>query len=209
MTSDSIQMEAAVLMRSRKFDEAAERLRIARDEMRSRNDRREAAYIGGLLASCLTAARLDDDAMIAYREALQDDPEEPFLRFRFATFLSSVVNRPSEALEVLYPALPRLAASPSSLHSAQALLGIVHLNLGDEDKAAESFRQMSAPTVLDQLSVADLDLAVVEELVERRALVAECRRYLEVASRKAEEEGDATSLSEVRRILNKLNVPHG
>jgi tetratricopeptide (TPR) repeat protein len=202
------QQQAAALMRHRKFDDAVTLLKGARDKARTAGKRNDAAQLGGLLASCLMASGRDDDALNAHIEAENDDPSDPFLKLASANFLMNVMNRPAEALARLEPALPRLRQLPSVAHALHALIGTIYLALNRRDDAVAEFRTMSQTKSIDGLTVAGLDLNLVEALIGRNEVLDECRRYLGVVEQRAEDEHDSAMAERARRLLAIANATH-
>jgi tetratricopeptide (TPR) repeat protein len=204
MTMDEVQLRAARLMRQRKFDDAAMLLTNARDEARRHGDNHTAAYLGGLLASCLMAGGRDDEALEAHFEAEADDPANPFLKLASANFLMNVMHRPADALVRLQPAIASLR--DTSEHVLEGLLGTIYLALGRDDDAIAAFRSMTRPELLTNRQAVSLDFYLVEALIVRRAQLDECRRYLDVAAHRAAQDDDAETAQRVQELLAELDA---
>jgi len=204
MEWDELQHQAARLMRQRKFDDAAALLTNARDEARRRGDHSDAAYLGGLLASCLMAHGRDDDALKAHVEAEADEPSNPFLKLATANFLMNVMHRPVEALARLAPAADALRES--SEHVLEGLLGTIYLALGRDDDAIAAFKSMTRPKLITNQPAPSFDFYLVEALVYRGELVDECRSYLDLVAQRAATEGDEETARRANGLIARLDA---
>jgi predicted Zn-dependent protease len=179
-------------------------LRAECESLRESGDYEEAGTLSISLAALLSGYNRLDEALAAYKEAEADEPQNPFTKLHLASFLVHSLGQPTEALEKITAALPRLSDLPSSFHAGQAVLGSTMLALDRPGEAVVAFRRMTAPEVLKNQPAVSCDFWLVTELIERRLVPLECRAYLQEIVRKADSDGDKRSRGHAEKLLSKI-----
>lgn len=209
MSTENIQYEAAILMRERRFDEAAQLLSRERDGARQRNNLHDASEVGTFLAACLMAGGKNEQALKAYEEAEADRPDDPFLKYAIANFLVTVMNRSAEALPRLLTALPHLQELKSSHHAALGLLGLIYARQNRFDEAVRLFQEMTKDEFVMELDSSGFDLNLVEALIRNGKIFDECSRYLSVVESKSAQQNDREVANKVQYLREQIRELRG
>jgi tetratricopeptide (TPR) repeat protein len=191
------------LVRARDFSGAAAFLSEAFREAKESGGREHALEIGDRLAGVLTAGGKDLEALDVYRELLTEFPEDVFLNLQVATFLTTFLRRPDEAIKTLAPVLDELLQDEHVRHATLGVWGTNQARLGNLDEARKSFELLREDD-LSRMDPSAIHFPLVEELLSRGELEAECQEYLSRALGQAERMGDEDVVSRVRSLLNLL-----
>src|SRR5216683_3952264 len=191
------------LMRKRDYEGAIALLGEVFAKAREARDFETALESGSLLVSALVVAQKDEEALEIYRTMLVDSPADTFLRLRMATFLVTMLKHPSEALEVLEPIAEYLLSADETRHATLGVLGLSHALLGRLDEAKTCFDQMLDPN-LARMDPSAFDLLLVEFLVSSGEMKDECKEYLSIAFRQAQEAGDREVAARAESLLRQL-----
>lgn len=174
-------------------------------EAKESGDLEAAAYIGDLYASSLMAIGRDLEALEIFRELLRDFSRDVYLRLRIATFLTTLLKRPSEALETLEPALTDLLEDKGARHATLGVLGANHAALGNLTEAKKCFTLMLEHD-LSTMDPSTFDFLLVEALTTRQEMKEQCREYLLIVLRQAQKTSDEGVASRAGSLLRALGV---
>lgn len=190
-------------VRARDFNGAAAFFSEAFRDAKESGDRENALEIGDRLAGILTAGGRDLEALDVYRELLTEFPEDAFLNLQVATFLTTLLRRPDEAIETLAPVLDELLQDEHVRHATLGVWGTNQARLGNLDEARRSFGLLREDD-LSRMDPSAINFLLVEELLSRGELKAECQEYLSRALGQAERMGDEDVARRARSLLNLL-----
>jgi tetratricopeptide (TPR) repeat protein len=196
-----VQRRFSAFIRSHDFSGAASFLADAFLEAKESGDREGAAEIGDLLAGALTAGGRDLEALDVYRELLADFPKDAFLNLRVATFLTTLLKRPSEALETLAPVLEELLQDETVRHAALGVWGANNAVLGNMEEAERCFGLLLKED-LSGMDASSIDLLLVEALISWGELKGECREYLSRVVEQAGKTGEEGVADRARSLLS-------
>src|ERR1700760_284851 len=103
---ESIEREAISLLRKRKNGEATALLVLVAHESRKSGAFRDAASLEATMGTVHFASGDAQAALVAYQQAVADDPANYYHRERLARFLLEEFDRPAEAFVELEAAAP-------------------------------------------------------------------------------------------------------
>ena len=198
---EHIRRRFSEFVRARDFNGAAAFLSEAFRAAKESGDREHALEIGDRLAGVLTAGRRDLEALDVYRELLTEFPEDAFLNLQVATFLTTLLRRPDEAIETLTPVLDELLQDEHVRHATLGVWGTNQARLGNIDEARKSFGLLMEDD-LSRMDPVAIDFLLVEELLSKGELEAECREYVSGALGQAERMGNEDVARRARSLLN-------
>lgn len=147
--------EVQPLIRAHRFDEACALLTRRRDDAAAERDNELAASLSTLLATCLTMARRDGEALIAAEAAETIDPSSIDAKLSLARILLNFTGDPERARAKAGQVLAMLPAGDPFRYGALALFGTAAARCGDIDGALRVFREMTTPANLAGLRSAD------------------------------------------------------
>lgn len=172
------------LFRSRRFAEACDIVRDRREQALVSGRHEQASSFSELLATCLTMASRDAEALQAARDAERIEPNSLEAKLTTARILLNYADSPNEALAKLREAMRVMPAEFHGRYAALALLGTALARTGDVEGAISVFREMTTPEVLQRLAAGHYygvyDLSLVYALVTAGVAKAECRQYLDI-----------------------------
>jgi tetratricopeptide (TPR) repeat protein len=201
--------QLSTFFRKRQFDDACRFASESRQRALDAGKIEQASELSGILATCLSLAKKDDEALVVAREAEQIDPTRPDAKLGTAYLLLHYADEPHEALGKVESALTEIGPEHPSWYRALALLGTARARAGNLDAALATFREMTAPDVLQNLAAANYagvyDLSVVEELVKAGRANDETRRYLEIVRAAPQPSGSVgKKISELLAALERV-----
>jgi tetratricopeptide (TPR) repeat protein len=186
---ESARSRLLALVQARDFSGAAFFMAGAFREAKESGDLEAVAEIGEMYATSLTIAGRDLEAMEVYRELLGSLPQDPYLNLRVATFLTTLLKRPSDALVTLEPVLGSLLEDEHVRHASLGVWGANHAILGNMEEAKRCFRLLRERD-LSKMDASSIDFLLVEALVARGEMKEQCREYLSVVLEHAQKSGD-------------------
>lgn len=199
---ESIRSRFSDFVRARDFEGAATFFADAFREAKESGADEAAAEIGDLLAGVLTAGGRDLEALEIYRELLADFPPDAYLNLRVATFLTTLLKRPSEALATLEPVLEELLGDEHVRHATLGVWGANSAVLGNMEEAERCLGPLMED--LPRMDPSAIDFLLVEALASRGEIKDGCREYLSRALNQAERAGDEGVADRSRSLLGKL-----
>lgn len=161
-----------------------------------------AGHFAGILGSLFLADGRDSEALDSYLEAERLDPTDSSRPLRTANCLLYFLNRPAEALQRVDSILNSVDERSWVYFDARGIRGVALLKLGRVDEARRVFEVIVASAA--RLPATSCDLRLVDELVDRRQQLPECRRYLELVLAKAEAEDNGDVRDRGQAVVMKL-----
>lgn len=161
-----------------------------------------AGHFADMLGSLFLAEGRDREALDTYLEAERLDPTEPSRLLRIANCLLYFLNRPAEALQRVDRTLESVDSASWVYLDARGIRGVALLRLGRVEEATRVFEAIIASA--ERLPATSCDLRLVDELVERRQALSDCRRYLDLVLAKAESEGNRDVTDRGAAVVKKL-----
>jgi tetratricopeptide (TPR) repeat protein len=176
-------------VRRRDFDGAAAFLAEKFQKAKGFDDIEAATEIGDLYGGALMAGGHDDEALVVYRELVDSSPRNSYLRLKVATFLTTLLQRPSEALETLAPVLGDLLDNEAARHATIGIWGRNQAMIGNVEEA-RTFFKLQLEEDLSKMDARAIDFLLVEALLSRGEMIEEAQRYLSSALDQARRSGE-------------------
>jgi tetratricopeptide (TPR) repeat protein len=185
----SVRNRLSAFVRAHDFSGASSFLAGAFREAKEAGEDSAVAEIGELYAGSFSACGRDLEALEVYRELLNSLPQDPYLNLRVATFLTTLLKRPSDALATLEPVLENLLEDEHVRHASLGVWGANHAILGNMEEAKRCFMLLGERD-LSTMDASSIDFLLVEALIAGGEMKEQCRDYLSVILEHAQKSGD-------------------
>jgi tetratricopeptide (TPR) repeat protein len=207
---EDLQREFNQLLVSKKYEEAEELVRAWAKSAADAGDPSLAAHWTGLRGSLHSIQHRDADALAAYEEAEQLQPQDGTRCLATASHLLYALGNATASLAKIKRALELLVLSPEHLYALPDALGlqaVVWLRLGREDQALERFAAFCRAAESGPLTQ-QIDLRLVAELIAKGTRVTDCASYLRNVLVWANRTRNADLNQRAASLLAKLEASH-